>query len=48
MDKNHMEGEGPASVFLFNDQVFVHLRLLQFICFFGAEIRSNEISPPLK
>ena len=39
MDKNHTEGEGPSSVFLFNDQVFVHLRPLQFIRHFGAEIR---------
>ena len=31
MDKNHTEGEGPSKVFLFNDQVFVHWRLLQLI-----------------
>ena len=32
MDKNHTRGEGYASVFLFNVQVFVHLQLLQYIC----------------
>ena len=48
MDKKHTRGEGYTSVFLFNVQVFVHLQLLQFICYFGVEIRKNKISLPLK
>ena len=46
MDKNHTRGEGYASVFLFNVQVFVHFQLLQFICYFAVEIRKKKISLP--
>ena len=51
MDKNHTRGEGYASVFLFNVQVFVHLPLLQYICYFGLKFErtknKNKISTPL-
>ena len=44
MDKNHTRGEGYASVFLFDVQVFIHLQILQFICYFEVEIRKNKIT----